>query len=413
MITEFFIDHIIEKVFKDTLFTTPFELSNPKSKSFSLNIRIPFCRAQCSYCLFRNYPWHQKLSKSYLKAVKRELEGYSELLGDIEIKSVYFSGGTPSVMPEGVTETLGFIRQLFNFNGDALVEANPSDLNDQSLKVLVNAGVKKISIGVQSFNDDILKAIGRGHDSETAIDAIEKAKKFGFDYINTDLMFSLPEQGIEDIKHDLETAVKLGVQGVSTYPLILLPETKIYEHVESGLMELPTEETEQEMYETIIDYLTDSGYEMRALWSLSTEPRDYYGPFEFEEFIGIGSNAWSLIDNFFYLNTSSLKEYIKFLNKGELPIKKGTALSSEKLMKLWFMRKLYNIRVNKKQFYNRFKADIDHELRQIITPLRLLGVIRSKNGYIELTRKGLFHASKATKKLSKKLLTSFYEPEAR
>ena len=411
MITEFILNQTIKKVFDDIRFMTPFELNNPKSKALSLNIRVPFCRAQCSYCLFRNYPWYRKLGKSYLDAVKKELESYSDLLNDVKIESVYFSGGTPSVMPEGVAEIIEHVKQLFSFNGDISVEANPVDLKDESLKVLVDAGVEKISIGVQSFSDGILKAIGREHDSETAITALKKVREFNFDYTNIDLMFSLPEQEVKDILHDLEIAVGLEVQGISTYPLILLPGTKIYERVESGAMKLPNEETEQEMYETIIDYLTDSGYEMRALWSLATKPRNYFGPFEFEEYIGIGPNAWSLINDFLYLNTASLEEYIKFLKDGKLPIKKGTIFSSEKSMKLWFMRKLYNIRVNKAQFYNRFKTSIDHELGRILVPLRLLGIIKIENDYVELTRKGLFYASTATKKLSKKLLTSFYEPQ--
>lgn len=351
------------------------------------------------------------MGKSYLNAVKKELEIYSELLDDAKIESVYFSGGTPTVMPEGVAEIIEFTKQLFDYDGDALIEANPSDISDETLKVLVDTGVKKISIGVQSFSDVILKAIGRGHDAETAITAIKKAKEFDFDYLNIDLMFSLPEQEVDDIKRDLKTAVELEVQGISTYPLILLPDTKLHEHVDSGLMKLPAETKEQEMYETIIDYLTDSGYEMRALWSLSTKPRNYYGPFEFEEYIGIGSNAWSLIDNFLYLNVTSPKEYIKFLKDGKLPIKKGTIFSSEKSMKLWFMRRLYNVRVDKTRFYDRFKRDMDHELRRIIVPLRLLGIIRSNNGYVELTRKGLVYASTATRKLSQKLLMKFYEPQ--
>jgi len=411
MITEFILNQTIRKVFDDIPFSTPFELSNPKSKALSLNIRVPFCRAQCSYCLFRNYPWYEKLGKSYLNSVKKELESYSNLLSDVKIESVYFSGGTPSVMPEGVAEIVEHVKQLFHFDGDISVEANPIDLNDKALKVLADAGVKKISIGVQSLNDGILKAIGREHDSETAITALKKVKEFDFDYINIDLMFSLPEQEIKDLIHDLEIAVELEVQGISTYPLILLPGTKIFERVESGSMKLPAEKTEQKMYETIIDYLTNSGYEMRALWSLATKPRNYFGPFEFEEYIGIGPNAWSLINNFLYLNTASLKEYIKSLNEGKLPIKMGTIFSSEKSMKLWFMRKLYNIRVNKAQFYDRFKTSIDHELRRIIVPLRLLGIIETKNEYIELTRKGLFYASTATKKLSKQLLMKFYEPQ--
>ncbi len=411
MITERIIDNTIQKVFDDIHFTSPFEPDNPKSKALSLNVRIPFCRAQCSYCLFKNYPWYQKLSKSYLNAVKKELEFYSKILGDVEIESIYFSGGTPTVMPEGMPEIIEFTKQLFNYDGDAFIEANPSDINDETLKVLVDAGIRKISIGVQSFNDGILKTIGREQDAETAITAIKKTKEFDFDYLNLDLMFSLPEQEVEDIKSDLEIAVELEVQGISTYPLILLPDSKIHGHVESGLMRLPDETTEQEMYETIINYLGDCGYEMRALWSLSTKPRNYYGPFEFEDYIGIGSNAWSLIDNSLFLNVTSPKEYIKLLKDGKLPIKKGTTFPDEKSMKLWFMRRLYNVRVDKTRFNDRFKKDIDHELRRIIVPLRLLGIINSKNRYFELTKKGLVYGSAATKKLSQKLLMKFYEPQ--
>ncbi len=413
MITQLIINQTIKKVFGDISFITPFEIKNPKSKAISLNVRIPFCRTQCSYCLFKNYPWYEKLGESYLKAVKKELELYSELLNGVKVESVYFSGGTPTVMPEGIAKIVEHIKNLFDYDGDTSIEANPIDLNDKTLKVLIDAGVNRISIGVQSFNYNILKTIGRGHDGETAISAIEKAKDFGFDYINIDLMFSLPEQKIEDVEHDLNIATKFEVQGISTYPLILLPGTETYEYVRSGIMKLPTEKMEQKMYGTIIHHLTDLGYDMRALWSFATKPENYCGPFEFEDYIGIGPNAWSLMNELFYLNTTSLKEYIRLLEDRKLPIEKGTIFTLKKMMKLWFMRKLYKIRVDRAQFYDRFKTNIDDELRWIAVPLRLLGVIEFKNESIELTRKGLFYASTATKEVSKRLLTRFYEPPAK
>lgn len=407
MIRRSIVDNIVRKTFNDINFITPFEISNIRSKSLSFNIRIPFCRTQCSYCLFRNYPWHQKLGESYLRAVKKEIEIYSKLIDDIRIESVYFSGGTPTVMPEGVAEIVEHVEHLFDYDGDALIEANPIDLHDEVLEVLINAGVRKISIGVQSFDDNILKTIGRGHDCETAIDAIQKVKEYDFDYVNIDLMFSLPEQNIENLKNDLDKAIELDVQGISTYPLILIPGTKIHEYVESKLMKLPSEKMEQEMYDIIRQNLNDHGYEMRALWSFSKQPRSYHGPFEFEEYVGLGTYAWSIVDKLLYLNTPYFEEYVKSLKEEKLSIKKGTVFSSEKLMKLWFMRKLYMTKVNKAEFFNRFKKNIDDELRWIILPLRLMGIIKSGNEYVELEEKGLFYASTATKELSKKLLPKF------
>ncbi len=272
---------------------------------------------------------------------------------------------------------------------------------------MINAGIRKISIGIQSFDDSILKTIGRGHDSETAINAIQKVKEYDFDYVNIDLMFSLPEQNIENLKNDLDKAIELDVQGISTYPLILIPGTKIHEYVESKLMKLPSEKTEQEMYEVIRQNLNDNGYEMRALWSFSKQPRSYHGPFEFEEYVGLGTYAWSIVDNLLYLNTPYFEDYVKSLNREKLSIGKGAVFSIEKLMKLWFMRKLYMIKVNKAEFFNRFKKNIDDELRWILLPLRLMGIIKGGNKYLELAEKGLFYASTATKELSKKLLPKF------
>ena len=340
-------------------------------------------------------------------AVKKELEIYSKILDDVRIESIYFSGGTPTVMPEGVAEIVGHTKQLFDYDGDASIEANPIDLHDEVLKVLVNAGLRKISIGVQSFDDHILQTIGRGHDSKTAIDAIKKVKEYNFDYVNMDLMFSLPEQKIENLKNDLDIAIELGVQGITTFPLILIPGTQIHEYVESKLMKLPNEKMEREMYNIIRQDLNDHGYKMRALWSFSTQPRSYNGPFEFEEYVGLGTYAWSIVDNLLYLNTPYFEEYVKSLKEEKLSIKKGTIFSSERLMKLWFMRKLYMSKVSKAEFFNRFKKNIDNELKWILLPLRILEIIKSGNEFIELTEKGLFYASMATKELSKKLLPKF------
>jgi len=307
-------------------------------------------------------------------------------------------------MPEGIAEILELIRQLYDFDGESSIEANPLDLNDKTLNTLIESGIERISIGVQSFNDGILETIGRGHESKIALNAIKMTKDYGFEHINIDLMFALPEQELEDLKHDLKTAVDLEVSSISTYPLILVPYSEIYDSVKGGLIKLPSIKKEHSMYKMIMDFMSDAGYKMSAIWRFSKESGGYCGPFEFKDFVGIGPSAWSVMDKFFSFNTPSLTDYINSLKSRDLPILKGTVFPMRKAMKIWFLRNLYHTKVSKDEFRRRFNGEIEKELKWFLRTLFIFGILKDEEGYLKLTKKGLFYASDATKCIAVRLL---------
>jgi putative oxygen-independent coproporphyrinogen III oxidase len=407
VISERIINRLVLRTFGNINYSPFFKIDDISCSDLSINVRIPFCRSQCDFCLFRSNPWNPKLAESYLQAVKVELEIYSYLFEGTKVKTVYFSGGTPTLMPEGVGEILEQIKQLYDFDGESSIEANPLDLNDKTLSKLIEAGIERISIGVQSFNDGILEMIGRGHESKIALSAIKKTKDYSFKHINIDLMFALPEQNLEDLMHDIKMAVDLEVSSISTYPLILVPYSEIYDSVKEGLIKLPSIKEEHLMYKIIMDFLSDAGYPMSALWRFSKDPEGYCGPFEFKDFVGIGPNAWSVIDKAFSVNTSSLTDYIKTLKSRNLPILKGTVFPLRKAMKIWFLRNLYHTKVSKDEFKERFDREIEKELKWFLRMLFIFGLLKNEKGYLRLTKKGLFHASDVTKCIASKLLPNF------
>lgn len=407
MIGKLIINRLISRTFDNMNYSHSFKINDVNCSDLSINVRIPFCRSQCDFCLFRSNPWNPKLAESYLQAVKEELKIYSNLFKGIKVSTVYFSGGTPTLMPEGVSEILEQIKQLYEFDGETSIEANPLDLNDETLSKLINFGIDNISIGVQSFNDEILAMIGRGHESKIALNAIKRVKNHGFKHVNIDLMFSLPEQDLEDLKSDLKMAMDLEVSSISTYPLIIVPYSEVYDSVKGGLIKLPSIRKEHSMYKMIMDFLSDAGYKMSALWRFSKCSGGYCGPFEFKDFVGIGPNAWSVIDKAFSVNTPSLTDYIKTIKSRNLPILKGTTFPLKKAMKIWFLRNLYHVKVSKNEFRKRFGKEINKELSWFLRILFIFGLLKDEEDCLKLTKKGLFYASDATKCIASKLLPSF------
>ncbi|MCP8313604.1 MAG: coproporphyrinogen III oxidase family protein [archaeon] len=406
MITELIINRLASKTFDNINYSSSFKIDGVRCDDLCINVRIPFCRSQCDFCLFRSNPWNPKLAKSYLQSVKEELEIYSHIFEDIKVRTVYFSGGTPTLMPEGIAEILEQIEQLYDFDGESSIEANPLDLNDKTLSTLIESGIERISIGVQSFNDEILETIGRSHESKIALNAIKRAKDYGFKHINIFLMFALPDQELYDLKHDIKTTVDLEVSSISTYPLILVPYSEIYDSVKGGLTKLPSIKKEHLMYSVIMDFLSDAGYQMSAIWRFSKDSGGYCGPFEFKDFVGIGPSAWSVMDKVFSVNTPSLTDYINSLKSRDLPILKGTVFPIRKAMKIWFLRNLYHTKVFKDEFRRRFNGEIEKELKWFLRTLFIFGLLKDEEGYLKLTKKGLFYASDATKCIAVRLLPS-------
>lgn len=376
---------------------SPIEPKVPESKNLGLYVHIPFCKYPCPFCPYNRYPWRPEKEKPYVEAVKKEIDIYRGMLPEINIDTLYVGGGTPTVMIDGLTEILGHIKNSFAIKGDICVEANPDDLNESSLDKLREIGIAKISIGVQSFNDDVLRAMGRrSHNGETARNAIKLAMDNGFNCVNADFMFSLPSQSLSDVRKDLEIAAEMGVDQITTYPLLLFPYTKMYKDVKNGKIALPNSKEERAIYEEIVRFLTSSGYEMCAVWSFTKKGVDKYGSVEREEYIGVGAGAMTVTNQFTYQNTFPVDEYIQAVEKG-LPIAIGRRSDKAEVMAKWFNMRLYELGFEKEDFKRNFGVPPEQAIKRLLRIFRLLGIIEVDEESVKVTPKGLYPVHKMTK----------------
>lgn len=368
-----------------------------------LNVRVPFCAAKCSYCAFPGESYKDEYGKAFLDAVNEELALYATYVEVKEVDRVYVSGGTPSLLHKELGQLLDIVRSHFQFHGKVAMEAGPADLSEEVLRSLRSNGVGQLSVGVQTFNERMLPFLGRMTKRDQLIDVLRRVMDTGFDYVNIDLMFSLPTQTLDELLQDLETAADLGVHGISTYPLMLLPYTPLTKR--SGQWEGQDAQAEKEQYLAIVDRMRSRGYKMRTLWSFSTRPEEYEGPYEHSHFVGIGPRAWGMINNRFTLNAPSTLDYIRRLSEGFLPIYAHSEVKGYPMAKL--ARRLYYGKVTIPELET--LSVEDSKIGSYVSLLRLLGLMERKGEEFVLTDKALAYASVATKKIAMSTLAKMNE----
>lgn len=360
-------------------------------------IHMPFCQRLCPYCSFRSLRYFPSKVGPYINGVKREILTYRDKLGKIKVGDVYFGGGTPSLTWEGVIEIIETLTAKFELDGEIGLEANPEDINNVMADALWDAGITKISLGVQSFDDEILRSMGRNYDAKTATQAIELLLAKGF-YVSIDLMHGLPQQRIASLLSDLEKATRAGVHQVSHYPLMLFPYTRWYQDVQKGHVAIPSSRLEREMFYTVCDFLTANGYSQATCWDFTNAAKagTQYVTCTRDENIGVGLSAYTKIGSLFYVNTFSLREYIKRVETS-LPIATGTSMSPNRVMRQWFMMGLYRLKIGKAEFEKHFGVKIERVMGRFLLMLRLLNVVDEHPSYIQVTRRGMYYASLMTK----------------
>jgi coproporphyrinogen III oxidase-like Fe-S oxidoreductase len=409
MIAEIMAPRMIKRGLKGTKFsqiqpTFPADLND-----VGWYIHMPFCRRLCPFCSFRSLQYSPGKVEPYIEAVKKEILTYRNRLGKIRIGDVYFGGGTPSLTWKGAIEIAEHIRTQFETGGEVGLEANPEDINDTMCDALTHAGITKISLGVQSFDNEILRSMQRGYETKTVCKAIELLLDKGF-YVSIDLLYSLPQQNIPNLLNDMKTATKTSVHQISVYPLMLFSYTKWYQDVQKGHIDISSPRLEKEMFYTVCDFLTANGYKQASCWDFTngTKSGTQYVTCTRDENIGVGLSAYTKIGGLFYVNTFSLKEYIKRVEEG-LPIATGTTTPLNRVMRRWFMMGLYRLRVDKAEFKKRFGIGIEQAMGRFLLMLKLLNIIKEHPGYIQVTRRGMYWASLMTKTSMLTLPARYYE----
>ena len=231
----------------------------PEPDPLNLYIHLPFCRSTCHFCPYVKIPYDASLADAYLGAVLAELDGYRKIWGNIDIDSVYFGGGTPSLTPELVHKTLSWIAGHFRLHHEAGVEIHPLDVSNSLICSFRQSGVSMVSLGVQSFNDRLLRVLGRGYNRSTAIKACEQLLQGGFDTVDIDLIFAIPSQNLPEAVQDMETAFRLGADQVSSYPLIPFSYTPVKTYMQKAKLSWPGWRLERKMLNALVKQAEKSG----------------------------------------------------------------------------------------------------------------------------------------------------------
>lgn len=294
----------------------------------SLYIHVPFCQAKCQYCDFVSYIGQEARQLDYFDALFNELRAqaaYLEKRGElVPLRTLYFGGGTPTYVPtEAITRVVDLVRSLWGFedNPEITVEANPGSADSEGLAMLYRAGVNRLSVGLQSSRDHLLRRIGRIHKLDDFLLSIAAAKQAGFENISVDLMIGLPGQTMDDVIDSVSLLLSLDLKNVSFYSLIIEEGTPFYAQQQAGQMDdLPNEDTEREMYEAARALLGEAGfhhYEVSNSGLPGYEGRHNLVYWQGEQYAACGLAAAAYLGGTRYLNTDDLEEYIQIYGDGE------------------------------------------------------------------------------------------------
>ncbi|MEW8972679.1 MAG: radical SAM family heme chaperone HemW [Tissierellaceae bacterium] len=365
-------------------------------KELGLYIHIPFCKRKCFYCDFISFPDRHDIIEKYVNCLINELSLYRDRLKDCVIRTIFIGGGTPSAI-EGkyIRKILEYIYENFNVSNllETTIEVNPGTLTLEKVQIYKEVGINRVSLGLQTTNDEMLKKIGRIHRIDDFYRSYNILREFGFNNINVDLIFGLPDQTLEDVIEDLDIVTNLDIDHISYYSLIVEPGTIMYKWNEEGRLHLPDEEVERQMYHRGIEFLRDRGYihyEISNFAKKGYECLHNMIYWRVEPYIGIGLASHSNFNNKRFWNVDNLDRYISSIEEGMLPISSEEIINKNMEMAEYCILGLRLIDgINRLEFEKRFHVDIldiyENEISKHIED----GLLKEEKQSIILTDKGL------------------------
>ena len=361
-------------------------------KKISLYIHIPFCKQRCFYCDFPTFAGKERFREEYIDALIKEIK---EKCSDYLIKTIFIGGGTPSYLEENELEKLLMAVSKLNLLDklEYSMECNPGTVNENKLKIMKKYGINRISFGLQSCNDNLLKKIGRIHTFKEFLENYNLARKVGFDNINVDLMYGLPNLNIQDWKNTLESICELKPEHISAYSLIIEEGTAFYKLYEKDKLELPSEDEERVMDKITKDILKDNGYHQYEISNFSLDGKEcehnkvYWS---LEEYIGVGSASSSYMDGYRFANTSNINDYIeKISNNVSVVIDKYENSIEDEMEEFVFMGLRMVSGIDLLKFEKKFGVDINSIYKEIIEKNIKDGLLVVQKNKMFLTAKGM------------------------
>ncbi len=366
---------------------------NIQNHLHSLYIHIPFCTSKCIYCDFNSITIKSDIVDEYLLAIENELQSINERYS---FKTIYIGGGTPTVLNETqLSKLLNVVSKYIDKSKlkEYTIEANPGTLNDKKIFILKNGLVNRVSIGIQSFNNNYLKLLKRIHTANEAKDIFFSLRENGFKNINIDLIYGYPGQTLNEWKMDLMESSRLNPEHISAYCLSYEQGTPLTEMIDSGILRRLDEEEELKMYEYTKDFLCNKGY-------LNYEISNFARPgkkckhnivyWRNEEYIGIGAGAFSFVNGKRYCNIKDISKYISAAKSGKNLICFSEELSKKRrASEILIMSLRMSSGISKIEFLKRSGFDLSGLFGKQINALAKAGLINFDDERIKLTRKGM------------------------
>ena len=342
-----------------------------ENRELGIYIHIPFCKQKCYYCDFVSFSNKQNFVENYVEAAKTEINNYFQdktILERYTVTTIYIGGGTPSyIESKYICEIMEVLENNLKQNKvkfedmEITIEVNPGTVNKEKLEQYRKAKINRLSIGLQSTNNEMLKQIGRIHTYEQFLETYQMAKEVGFDNINVDLMIGLPNQTIEDIKRSLKEVIQLNPTHISVYSLIVEEGTVMARKIENHQLEEMDEELERNMYWYVKNTLELNGYTHYEISNFAKEGKESkhnLNCWRQKEYIGIGLAAHSYLNYVRYTNTSEMKQYITRMNNlNEQIVKDILELSNNK-------KKKANVEENEKHIETVYEIEEVQELEE-------------------------------------------------
>lgn len=350
--------------------------------STGIYVHIPFCTSLCSFCPYNKVQYQKELIEPYKEALIKEINLVGKQDGITRtISSIYFGGGTPALMLEELEEIIAALKNNFNIHSNIGIELHPRDITKEMLIKLKNIGFDMVSIGIQSFNENCLEKLEREY-----VDGAKKvklAREIGFKTIDVDLIFGIVNQSPESLKKDFKIAFESGATQVSTYPFI------DFSYANNKSKPLGKKEKKY-LLESLQRVSIEMDCDRTAVWTFGKRNNDRYSSITRDTFIGFGPSATSLTRELFKINTFSVEEYIKCINKNSIPTALTMKFNKRTRALYWLFWNAYTLKLNNSQFKELFGVNLEDMFGVELRLGRLLGLLKKVEGGYILTKNGTY-----------------------
>ena len=363
-----------------------------QAKPSSAYVHIPFCTQICYYCDFSKVFIKNQPVDAYLEHLIQETRSYE--IG--KLRTLYIGGGTPTALSaQQLAYLLTELPKVMDLSEveEFTIEANPGDLDPDKIAVLKESQVNRVSLGVQTFDNKMLKKIGRSHQEQDIYDNIRHLKQAGFDNISIDLIYALPGQTMDQVKENVAKAIDLDIPHMSLYSLILENQTVFMNRMRRGKLPLPKEELEAEMFEYIIEELEKAGFEHYEISNFSKpgfESRHNLVYWDNAEYYGLGAGASGYVDGIRYKNHGPIRHYLEAVEAGKARITEEHLTLEEKMEEELFLGLRKKTGVSKARFEEKFGVSFDQRYGQVVASLTEQGLLVPDDKQVRMTKRGLF-----------------------